>query len=180
MAIRYSEANQIENHFRRYMLLKIHFCYSLPPLCFLHSNNPKNYSCVYNTVQFGLFLVHNNCSWLLCFRIAQLLNINVGQENYCQWLEGSRNQWYSQKISSSLEPLYPLSSINPLDQPTEDNIYHQTTYPNAEFRQADYEPKTLLKKKAFLKFWTMKRCIKTMQNTIYVSIVILLYICPII
>ena len=62
MAIRYSEANQIENHFRSYMVLKIHFCYSPPPLCFLHSNNRKNYSCIYNTVQFGLFLVHNNCS----------------------------------------------------------------------------------------------------------------------
>ena len=68
----------------------------------------------------------------------------------------------NQKTSPSLELLYSLSSINPLDQPIEDNIYHQTTYPNAEFIQADYEPKTLLKKKAFLKFWTMKCCIKTM------------------
>ena len=42
--------------------------------------------------------------------------------------------------SSSLDILDPFSSIDPLDQPIEGNIfYHETTYPNAEFIQANYD-----------------------------------------
>ena len=41
--------------------------------------------------------------------------------------------------SSYLKPLDPFSSIDPLDQTTEDNIYHQATYPNAEFMQANHD-----------------------------------------
>ena len=39
-----------------------------------------------------------------------------------------------------LEPLNLFSSIDTLDQPIEGNIfYHQTTYPNAEFIEANYD-----------------------------------------
>lgn len=55
------------------------------------------------------------------------------------WLEGSRNQRCNKKGSSYLKPLDPFSSIDPLDQTTEDNIYHQATYPNAEFMQANHD-----------------------------------------
>ena len=84
-------------------------------------------------------------------------------------LKGSRNQRCNKNGSSSLESLEPFSSINPLDETIEDNIFYcQTKYPKTEFIPTDYdsydedERVFLLKKETSLKFWTMKYCIKTM------------------
>lgn len=99
----------------------------------------------------------------------QLFNINVGKGDYCQWLEGSRNQSCYKKGSLPLEALNSFSSMDPLNQPIEDIIlYQQTTYPFAEFIQADYDSDNAdeyvtedsFKRETFLKFWMMISCIK--------------------
>ena len=100
----------------------------------------------------------------------QLFNINVGEEDYCQWLEGSRNQSCYKKGSSPLEALNSFSSMDPLNQPIDDIIlYQQTTCPFAEFILADYGSddedeyvtEDSFKKRNIFKFWMMISCIKT-------------------
>ena len=60
------------------------------------------------------------------------------QNNILKMIFKSMNQWCNKKGSSCLKPLNIFCSINPLDHSIEDNIiYHQTTYSNAEFIQAD-------------------------------------------
>lgn len=61
-----------------------------------------------------------------------------GKKIIANFLEGRRNQRCNKNGSSSLESLELFSSINPLDQTIEDNIFYcQTKYPNAEFIPAD-------------------------------------------